>query len=457
MSCNICCDNYNKSTRTKVCCPYCDFDVCRMCCETYILSENVPKCMKPDCAKEWTRQFLRKNFTNAFLTSKYKAHLENVLFDQEKSLLPATQPIIEEKKRKENIKKQLCELNKLIENLYIQRRVLENQYHYGNNNGNDEKDDEKTNGPRFVRQCPANNCRGFLSTQWKCGICEQWTCPECHELKGFDRDCEHTCDPNNVETAKLIKKDSKPCPKCQSLIFKIDGCSQIWCTQCHTAFDWKTGKLESHIHNPHYFEWMRTHGGGLNRAPGDVECGREISHTTGRQILDLFRRHKAGVVTYSVDEDSVSRIIRNIIHNRYTMLPQFQPDVVERNQDLRIKYLENEISEEEFKILVQRSDKKHRHKREIAEVVQLSNTTLTDIIYRLMDNLKISENGKHNLGSFLREMDEIREYCNNIFRDIAYTYNTIPYQFEEQFELIRVEKEKKGKQVDDKNSYKTVV
>ena len=104
MSCNICCDNYNKSTRSKVCCVYCDFDVCRTCCETYILSETVPKCMKPDCAKEWTRKFLRENLTNVFLTSKYREHLEDVLFDQEKALMPATQPLVEEKIAKRKMK-----------------------------------------------------------------------------------------------------------------------------------------------------------------------------------------------------------------------------------------------------------------------------------------------------------------------------------------------------------------
>lgn len=468
MSCNICCDNYNKSTRTKVCCPYCDFDVCRTCCETYILSENVPKCMKPDCAKEWTRQFLRKNFTNAFLNSKYKAHLEDVLFDQEKSLLPATQPIVEEKKRRENIKKQIAELNLMINNLCREKRVLEKlQYSIhnndnDNNNGNDNGNgnEEKATGARFVRQCPASNCRGFLSTQWKCGICEQWTCPECHELKGFDRDCEHTCDPNNVETAKMIKKDSKPCPKCQSLIFKIDGCAQIWCTQCHTAFNWNTGKLETHIHNPHYFEWMRTHGGGLNRAPGDIECCREINNHTSRRFIELCRKHTNLSDLHRTKGEfteialNVATIIRNIIHNRYIELPNFQPNIVERNQYLRIKYLENEISDEEFKTLIQRSDKKYRQKKEIAEIVQLSNTTLTDIIYRLMDNLQNSENGKHNLGSFLREMDEIRDYCNNIFQDIAHTYNTVPYQFSGLFALNRAEKEKK---CNNENSGKTVV
>ena len=59
-TCNICCDDYNKSTRSKISCAYCDFEVCRTCCETYILSENIPKCMKLECGKEWSRKFLTR-------------------------------------------------------------------------------------------------------------------------------------------------------------------------------------------------------------------------------------------------------------------------------------------------------------------------------------------------------------------------------------------------------------
>ncbi len=457
MSCNICCDDYNKSTRSKVCCPYCEFDVCRTCCETYILSETTPKCMKPDCDKEWSRKFLRENFTNVFLTSKYKEHLENVLFDQEKSLMPSTQPLVEEKIAKENMKKQIRELDLFIEDLYRQRRELERQIHYGIKN-------EKEERTHFVRQCPANGCRGFLSSQWKCGICERWSCPECHELKGYNRDCDHKCDPNNVETAKLLAKDSKPCPKCQSMIFKLEGCDQMWCTQCHTAFSWKTGKLEKHIHNPHYYEWQRKNG-GAERNPGDIECGRELGHYTVDRIHDLARKHSdlyksekreyanwhngkkemRFIHTYSDSVSKICNIIRNSIHNTHAELPMFQTDYVIRNQDLRVKYLENLISEDDFKMLIQRNDKKNRKNTEIAQVLQLANTAVTDITYRLMDNLEKSNNGQYNLDPFLREFEEIIKYCNDIFKDISFTYNTVHYGFNDSFTFIRMLKEKKGK------------
>jgi hypothetical protein len=76
----------------------------------------------------------------------------------------------------------------------------------------------------FVRACPWENCRGFLSPVWKCGMCDNWTCPDCHEVKGPTREAEHTCDPSNVATAQLLAKDSRNCPNCAAMIFKINGC-----------------------------------------------------------------------------------------------------------------------------------------------------------------------------------------------------------------------------------------
>jgi hypothetical protein len=584
-TCNICCDDYNKSTRSKISCAYCDFEVCRTCCETYILSENIPKCMKPDCGKEWSRKFLRENFTNVFLTSKYKEHLEDILFDQEKALLPATQPLVEEKIRKNNIQKQIKDVDNLIRELFQQKRELEHSLLIPSENVESDR-------AKFIRQCPANGCRGFLSTQWKCGICEQWSCPDCHELKGPSRDCEHKCDPNNIETAKLLEKDSKPCPKCQSLIFKISGCfakntpimmwdgtikmsqdicigdilvgddgekrivedlvsgeddlfevkqnnginyivnskhtlvllyenqsmikhiivdqyikledkiknklygfkfnsminpwgimckieviyigkgqyygwrvnennkfllsdftivkncDQMWCTQCHTAFSWKTGKLEKHIHNPHYYEWQRKNG-ALERAPGDIECGQELNNHTSELIYQAARRHptlyskRGNLYVYNEKINEGCNIIRNMRHNVRIELHNFQTNYVEKNQDLRVRYLENIIDEEEFKMLIQRNDKKNKKNTEIAQVIQLANTAVTDIVYRIIDRLQKCKVNDLDLDICMVEIVELRNYCNNIFKEIAYTYNTVQYGFAENMEFIRVEKEKK--------------
>jgi len=409
--------------------------------------------MNTSCGKEWPKKFLKNNFTQAFLNTKYKTHLEDVLYDQEKALMPATQPLVEEKVRQKRIRDEILQLRAVVRESKARIAHLERILRhpeavvYAAEIGTGAAAADKK---KFVRQCPANGCRGFLSSQWKCGLCEKWTCPDCHEVKGDHRDCAHTCDPNSVETAKMLEKDSKPCPKCQSLIFKIEGCDQMFCTQCHTAFSWRTGKLEhGNIHNPHYFEWQRQNGGGrMDRAPGDIQCGRELNQHTYYKIeqrakkhSDLYkpvrRIHKYGREDidglYSTEVNALLNTIRQTIHNNAVNMARFSPQYTERNQNLRILYLEGAIDENTLKKRLQQSLKKHQCSTEIAQVLQLANTAITDIVYRIMDDLRTSENGKHNMSALMLELDRLRTYCNEILTEISSTYKTVQYDFDGTF------------------------
>ena len=127
----------------------------------------------------------------------------------------------------------------------------------------------------FKRKCGVEGCRGFLSSQWKCGLCATFTCPHCFDVLGKEKNCGHVCDPNNVESANMIKKETKNCPSCATPIFKIQGCDQMWCTQCHIAFSWRTGmRVNGVIHNPHFYQWQREGGGNAPvQTPGAQVCG----------------------------------------------------------------------------------------------------------------------------------------------------------------------------------------
>lgn len=156
----------------------------------------------------------------------------------------------------------------------------------------------------IMRGCPADGCRGFLNSKWVCGVCDTAVCRHCHEIVDLEeeavpgqcwlrdacstqegvpmpkslQDVEpptgrlwHRCSLPAVETARLLVKETKPCPTCRALISKVDGCDQMWCTQCQTAFSWITGqKEEGRIHNPHYYEWLRRTAGAVPREVGDV-------------------------------------------------------------------------------------------------------------------------------------------------------------------------------------------
>jgi hypothetical protein len=470
--CNICCDKFNRSNRIKLNCYYCNYLACRNCCEKYILSQLIPKCINNDCGKEWSRKFLRENFTARFLNTKYKSHLENILFNREISLMPTTQPLVEEIHRKRKIRKELSELDKMIYDLQVKKKELEKTLHKQN--------DEKIKEINFVKSCPYDGCKGFLNKDWKCGLCDNITCKTCHELIGIydenSKEEDHICKPENIETAKLINKDSKPCPKCHSLIFKIDGCDQIWCTQCHTAFDWKTGKLENIIHNPHYYEWQRKNG-TLERVEGDIECGRELNQFTIQRIhksiidnqhTDLYKIMKKSKynqnlkrlnpykndindeIEYYMWDNCINRLeysIRQCVHNNRVEMDRFRTDNINVNQNLRIKYLLNELNENQFKNLIQKNDKKNKKNNEIYQVFDLCNTILTDIIYRCIDDLKNTMFNKNNIRKFMGELDGLIEYCNNLFSDISITYTCTLYKFSNTMAFISIDRIKRIKKM----------
>jgi hypothetical protein len=442
MSCNICADTYNKSTRLCIKCPYCSFDVCRTCCETYILSETNPRCMHPDCYKEWSRKFLRDNFTLVFLTKRYRPHMENVLFDKEKALLPDAQLEVEENIRKKHVRERMKELDREMQILENRRRELEREY-------NGEK--VKKERAEFVRQCPADGCRGFLSTQWKCGICELWTCPDCHELKGPSKDCEHTCDLSNLETARLLEKDSKPCPSCHSLIFKISGCNQMWCTMCNTAFCWATGRIEkTHIHNPHYFEWLRSNQNSYNTTGeynlgNDLGCNRELTHQDW-STLEMIRKNKyphklviGDLINYIIDTIyNFGHIIRYTIHLMRVEVHSFQVvDYVRDNRSLRVAYLEGIYTDEEFKTEIQRRDKKNRKNIEISQVLRFVGTAAKDIVFRFIDDLNKKEPTEFDAFRYNQEIKGLVEHSNELLKDISHTYNCVRYHFGENLQFVR--------------------
>jgi hypothetical protein len=107
---------------------------------------------------------------------------------------------------------------------------------------------------KLVRKCPSTGCKGFLNTKWHCELCTKNICKDCNE----EEVPGHECNPETVETVKLIRSDTKGCPTCGTLIYRSAGCPQMWCVECHTTFDWNTGEIETGvIHNPHYYEFQR--------------------------------------------------------------------------------------------------------------------------------------------------------------------------------------------------------
>ena len=317
--CVICCESItNKGKRVLVECPACDFKCCRVCMETYLLDQLEPSCMKCKC--KWTLVNCQKLLGKSFMNGKHRKHVKNILFDVEKARFPETMPEVEMVVKKEEYARLNVgtseEIRKLRQKIRECEKIIDNREYfimYGHERG--ENHHHQTERKKFMKACPKNDCEGFLSSGWKCGACGIKVCKDCEEIIE-DKD-EHECDPNTVATCKLLKKETKPCPSCASVIYKISGCDQMWCTQCKVAFSWNTGKkVRGHIHNPHYYEWVKNGGGNVVMPGAALPCGGLPAAFTLRNKLGSLLLPKEYVVN---DRGVVSstKLIRLLQRNTF--------------------------------------------------------------------------------------------------------------------------------------------
>ena len=407
--CVICAENWNKNTRAPIQCEYCECTACKQCCETYIVGIGVPKCMDGKCGKVWTRKFMVNTFTGKFITGTWKKTVEKKLLDKEMALLPETQPFVEEVERIEKINIQIAAIDAKMKKLSNAKLALIRSKEQP-------VQEKEAYTKKFVRACPDSECRGFLSTQWKCGLCEKWSCPDCHAIKGMEQHAEHVCNPDEVASALLLAKDTKPCPECSTGIFKIDGCDQMWCTQCHVAFSWKSGLIETKIHNPHFYEWQRSQG-TLQREPGDVVCGREITHHTMELVYSLKKTNNQAYLHFRC-------LITNLNHLKHVQMRQYRPNPATEQAEersLRVMYMRRLIDLNTFSSKIQQANKKKEKNREMFQLLTMFDETINEIFFRVIQELR--ENPGKNV---VQEFSAITNYANDCLLDIARTYKVTP-------------------------------
>ena len=437
-TCAVCFDTFNKSSRAPTKCPYCETQICRTCLQTYLLNDisDTPQCVNPDCGHGFTREFLDGETTKSFRFHTYKEHREKVLSDREKSRLPATQDDASEyrlasKVFKEGVDKLTVlrqDVSALQREIDIMERKLYRARHVIDTYGRtrlvqlQETGTQETNSVQrqaFIKPCPAEECKGFLSTAWKCGLCDQWTCPECGELKGPNRDIEHTCDPNKVLTAQMLAREAKSCPKCGVQICKIEGCDQMWCTVCNTGFNWRTGKLASGpVHNPHYFEYLRKQG--LNPANVqmpvgncDYEMDRNVTNALGS--VPYSRRHLTAQ-NINKDDQYLLEIWRLMREAQDPYANRNEPDFNETFRQMRVRYMVGELSEDDWKTALQRAEKDSYFQIAKNQVKEVFINASRDLIRQVL------EPGCNKV-EIRRQVEELVHYCNTSYKAVSTRFN----------------------------------
>lgn len=422
--CGVCCLKYTDKLREKIACPACDFGSCLKCVQKYLLDGTDgydPKCMQ--CGVPWNQEYVDQVLPKTFRFGPLKQKRQETLFDKERALLPATMTLVDRelqiRKQQELVKalaKEKAECDLRSRRLQIELRQIGGLIEDMRNNRATTTETERR---QFIRACPAPDCRGYLSTQWKCELCQIRVCNECHEVK--DQDVEHVCNPDNLASARATMRETKPCPSCGTRIFKIDGCDQMFCTMegCHTAFSWRSGRKETgRIHNPHYYEWLRRTQGAVPREPGDVPGG------DCRQIPDYHavRRHYRLYATLNNIWPDIDKFHRLLLHIQATEMPPTVPDG-DRYADLRIRYLLKEIDEAGFKKELFRRHKNTEKQEAIRQLIQMFVDVSRDILHTFMQSTSVQ-----TFDDLDQQSQTLRAYYNGQMEDIARRFNASFYR-----------------------------
>lgn len=309
-------------------CSHCEFECCTTCIKYHInTSQKTEKnCM--NCKKKLPRSTLVSFLGKSYIDKLYRTDIKELVFKEEMLLVPRSLPEVEKRK---NIRTIQGTITALEENFY--KDVEENKIIPGTLEHFEKKGlrDGRINfynsqiaalkgintQQRVIKQykfpCENKDCNGFVDANWVCSICDKETCKHCHTIK----EDSHECKQEDIDTAELIKKESKPCPKCNISIMKTSGCDQMWCVSCHTTFDWKTLQIKTSgiLHNPEYFRYMRENGIVIPRNPNDNPCMDEYEQA--------YRNLTTINSSYIKEEKTQKEMKKRIDKGKDTLIKEF--------------------------------------------------------------------------------------------------------------------------------------
>ena len=352
--------------------------------------------------------------------TQYHFNTEEIMLREYEKIKHLNLDLVQLNTEYKKIENEVCRLYVLMINIKNEKKLIKNDGII------------KEEKMKFIKACPNDGCRGFLSSAYKCDLCKISVCGKCFEIKGSKKDATHVCKEDDIKSANLIKKETKPCPKCAVPIFKIVGCSQMWCTQCHITFSWDTGRIETgKIHNPHFYEWASKNN-KLTLNAGDVVCGGLIDINTFYNITLIF-------IFYNINGNGT--ILRNNIqriHRAGRHLQYFINELRELinrgqdNNDVRVRYLKKEIDDKQLAMVVMRRDNIREKKYAMLQVLELFNLVIVENFNDLYNNFIETNmlgkgylyNGDRYLTFYKDKIEENQLLYNQIKNSLTEKYNT---------------------------------
>lgn len=254
-----------------------------------------------------------------------------------------------------------------------------------------------------------------------------------------DCDClTLTCNREIYETCKYIMKDSKQCPKCNTYIHKTEGCDQMFCTNCHSCFNWKTLIIinPKHVHNPHLIEYIKTKSKLTMKDFQDIRCDMlsedfiVLLQQCPENQEEFKKIEKYYRLCNEVKDFLNDNIIRNYHNEKINELKRYRIDIMTLMFDYDIcknKKLFDECVEIAQNNVIQKLYTIY-HKTQamyiIEELYQTFAQCLTDLLLKLQYNIIHNEVSDRQL--LVNEINNWVEYMNVLINKNIKTLTKFP-------------------------------
>lgn len=482
--CTVCCEDFDTQAHERVVCPRCPYAACSSCHQRYLLSSiATPHCL--NCKHRWTYSVLLNLFRPTFVNVTYRKQRGQYLLDRAKSHLPLAMPYVAVEKALMQCKTEWKALKKEIDELRAALRqptvdlVLHNRYLRLDDDLNRLRQRQADLWSRsfwtqhrrsqrvqshytFEEPCPVDQCRGLVEKRThRCGSCKVFVCHKCTAVLGsveaveaaavdlrveektrLDDDAteaalsvqdklalqqlkkNHTCRQEDIDSVKEIRKESRPCPSCHARIVRISGCDTMWCTQCNTGFNWRTGLVITDtrdLHNPHYVEFLRQNPNFVyprQQAAANTAAAAAGANPCDRVTLETVALPRLHSLTPKLMHLSGAHqrlgteILRLVGHIRYEAQRKFVHGNQYNEVEYALRYLVHKWDEKRWRIQVEHHDRFRQTNQEYIDVILTWLVVMNDLVTPWMVSTRVST-------------ETFQEWLQQVHSVTTYTYNVL--------------------------------
>ncbi len=374
--CDVCCVVSKRVHK----CSKCNFVVCRVCARRVVSEYGDTSrgkhrtCLR--CDKMLTYDDRKTLLGKTYVQNDFRRIQRERAFTRQTHLFAVTYPIAQAERHRRSLRAKLVQTTLSIRegryDLVGERRRLlrELRAFYRASKMS------ITTGP-----CSYDACLGRVTQCGMCLLCHRTTCTQCA------RPCTagHTCDPINVATVALVRRECRPCARCMAPSTRTEGCSVMWCVACHTFWNWDTGRIIEGSgpipHNPDHRQWLQDQLDGAVREVDDIPCG---GLPTPDELHVAFLRVFATcncVASSIVDPILSAEGSVDYAQRLRTSFPQTW-DEAQLTQKFRVSYLIGDIDTDTFSRAVERVLRLAEYRKDVGAALTVFVLSAADILQK---------------------------------------------------------------------------